>query len=47
MIGEILTEGGIYMDTDVEVIKPIDNFLRHRDFSGFESSGKVPTGIMA
>lgn len=40
-------EGGIYMDTDVEVIKPLDPFLCHCAFSGFESDTDVPTGIMA
>lgn len=40
-------EGGIYMDTDVEVIKPLDSFLKHTAFSGFEDETQVPTGIMA
>lgn len=39
--------GGIYMDTDVEVIGTLDSFLKHRAFSGFESNTMVPTGIMA
>ena len=39
--------GGIYMDTDVEVIKPLDAFLTHQAFSGFEDDTKIPTGIMA
>ena len=39
--------GGIYMETDVEVIKPLDPFLQHRAFSGFEDETQVPTGIMA
>lgn len=39
--------GGVYMDTDVEVIKSLDRFLIHPAFSGFESETKVPTGIMA
>ena len=39
--------GGIYMDIDVEVIKPLDRFLVHHAFSGFEFANKVPTGIMA
>lgn len=39
--------GGVYMDTDVEVVKPIDEFLRHSAFSGFEDPKRVPTGIMA
>ena len=29
-------EGGIYMDTDVEVYKPLDEFLNEEGFSGFE-----------
>lgn len=40
-------EGGIYMDTDVEVLKPLDSFLHHTAFSGFENDDFVPTGIMA
>lgn len=39
--------GGIYMDTDVEVLKPLDNFLHHAAFSGFESNKSLPTGLMA
>lgn len=39
--------GGIYMDTDVEVLKPLDAFLHHAAFSGFENDDFVPTGIMA
>lgn len=40
-------EGGIYMDTDVEVLNPLDKFLVHHAFSGFEDEQNVPTGIMA
>ena len=40
-------EGGIYMDTDVELVNSIDKFLHHTAFSGFESEKNVPTGIMA
>ena len=40
-------EGGIYMDTDVEVIGSFDSFLHHHAFSGFETDGNVPTGMMA
>lgn len=43
----LITYGGIYMDTDVEVIKPLDGFLHHSAFSGFETAQHVPTGIMA
>lgn len=40
-------EGGIYMDTDVEVLKNLDIFLNHEGVSGFESSTQIPTGLMA
>lgn len=40
-------EGGIYMDTDVEVLKPLDCFLFHHAFSGFEDEQNISTGIMA
>ncbi len=39
--------GGIYMDTDVEVLSSLDSFLNNRAFSGFENPKSVPTGIMA
>lgn len=39
--------GGIYMDTDVEVLKPLDELLQFPAFSGFESDKNIPTGIMA
>lgn len=42
----LYTEGGIYMDTDVEVLKPLDKFLIHHAFSGFEDEKNVQTGIM-
>ena len=29
-------EGGIYMDTDVEIYKPLDEFLNNEGFIGFE-----------
>ena len=41
----IYTEGGVYMDTDVEVLKTLDPFLHHHAFSGFETDGNVPTGM--
>ncbi len=43
----LYNEGGVYMDTDVEVLKPLDSFLHHIAFSGFEDDTQVPTGIMA
>ena len=38
--------GGIYMDTDVELLKPIDEYLVHTAFSGFETEDLIPTAIM-
>jgi mannosyltransferase OCH1-like enzyme len=43
----IYNYGGIYMDTDVEVIRPLDEFLRLGAFTGFEDGENVPTGIIA
>ena len=43
-----LTEmGGVYMDTDVEVIKPLDPYLHHQAFAGFEHPERVQTGLLA
>ena len=38
--------GGIYLDTDVEVLKNLDVFLHHEAFSGFETGNIIPTGII-
>lgn len=38
--------GGIYMDTDVEVVRPLDDLLQYNWFSGFESEDRIPTGTM-
>ncbi len=43
----LVTHGGIYIDTDVELLKPLDGFLDCEAFSGFESPDSIPTGIMA
>lgn len=39
--------GGVYMDTDVEVIKPLDPYLEYKAFSGFQTDTEIPTGVMA
>lgn len=39
--------GGVYMDTDVEVIRPLDPYLHHRGFAGFEAPDRVQTGLLA
>ena len=45
----LFTEGGIYMDTDVEVLKPYDDLLYLTGFIGYEGSKHLPlgTGTMA
>ncbi len=42
-------EGGVYMDTDVEVLKPLDDLLHLSAFSGYEGNKftNFPTGLMA
>lgn len=39
--------GGIYMDTDVEVLKSLDPILQYKAVSGFEKLNIIPTGLMA
>lgn len=40
----LYNEGGIYMDTDVEVLKPYDDLLHLTGFIGFEGSKRKPIG---
>ena len=42
----LVNYGGIYMDTDVEVIKPLDDILECEAVSGFERVDAIPTGLM-
>ncbi|QIL40678.1 glycosyl transferase [Pedobacter sp. HDW13] len=37
--------GGIYLDTDVEIRRSLDDFLSHRAFSGFEITGFPFTAV--
>lgn len=38
--------GGIYLDTDVEILKSLNPFLKHHSFSGFESKDRVAPGLI-
>lgn len=38
--------GGIYLDVDVEVLKPMDDLLKHRLFFGWESSDWINAGVI-
>lgn len=42
----LFQEGGIYMDTDVEVVRPLDGLLSHKGFLGFEGNNWIATNIM-
>lgn len=37
--------GGVYLDTDVELVKPLDSLLTYDSFFGVEEIGKVNTGL--
>ncbi|MDR3287616.1 MAG: glycosyl transferase [Prevotellaceae bacterium] len=39
-------EGGIYMDTDMLLKKPLDNFLNHSFFTGLQDKYSVALGII-
>ena len=39
--------GGIYLDSDVEVLKPLDDILHYEVVSGFQDKNSIPTGTMA
>lgn len=41
----IYKNGGVYLDTDVELIKSLDNLLYQRCYFGIESGGLVNTGL--
>lgn len=42
----LVKEGGIYLDTDIEVIKPFDDLLNRDYFIGYEYFGNVGTGVI-
>ncbi len=41
----VYENGGIYFDTDVELIKKIDFLLNNRAFFGFENANYIATGL--
>lgn len=45
-IHALYTIGGIYLDTDVEVLKPFEKYLDNDAFVGFENKTSVGTGII-
>lgn len=41
----VYENGGVYFDTDVELLKGIDKLLQHNAFFGFEDGKRVATGL--
>lgn len=39
-------EGGIYLDADVEVVKPLDKFLNNKFFWGYEYTGMPEAAVI-
>lgn len=42
----LYNEGGIYLDSDIEVLRNFDNLLENYAFGGFESKGVIATCIL-
>ena len=38
-------EGGIYLDTDVELLKPLDDLIEESGYMGFDDQGLLSTGL--
>ena len=44
----LTTFGGIYLDTDIEIIRSLDDLLaKHKSFGGFETPNMLQTGVLA
>ena len=41
----VCEHGGVYLDTDVELVKPLDHLVDKGSFMGFECSDLVATGL--
>ena len=41
----VYDHGGIYLDTDVELVKPLDPLLEQEGFLGFQDASTVATGL--
>ena len=38
--------GGIYLDTDIEVVRSFDDLLQHRLFLGYEEAGRLNSSVV-
>lgn len=41
----IYEHGGIYLDTDVELLRPLDSLLETEGFMGFQQDARIATGL--
>lgn len=41
----VYEQGGIYLDTDVELLRPLDGLLCNKAFFGLEDNGSIATGL--
>lgn len=41
----VYEQGGIYLDTDVQVIRSLDTLVQKGPYMGFENTGRVATGL--
>lgn len=41
----VYDHGGVYLDTDVELVRPLDDLLDNEAFFGFENNEHVATGL--
>jgi len=41
----VYEKGGVYLDSDVEILKPLDPLLRYDAYFGFENSQWINTGL--
>ena len=42
----LYTQGGVYLDTDVELLGSLDPFLQHEAFTGYERGVDITSGVM-
>lgn len=42
----LLDHGGVYVDSDVEIVKPLNRFLKHRAFTGHETNDLTLAAVM-
>ena len=41
----LFEQGGIYLDTDVELLKPLDSLIEKGGYMGFDDNGLLSTGL--